>query len=166
MPSLITSALISDCGFYRYRLGRRWGDGEIVGFVMLNPSTADAEKDDPTIRRCIGFAKQWGFDGIEVVNLFAYRATFPSDLIKAVDPIGPDNDQHIRAVASTCRTIVAAWGQLWHGFETRGRNVAAILEDGFRKLKCLGVTKDGFPKHPLYLRKDTLIVDFKEPCEA
>jgi hypothetical protein len=85
--------------------------------------------------------------------------------MRGADPIGPDNDQHIREVAARCPTIIAGWGRLWHRFEERGRNVAAMLEDGFRTLKCLGVTKDGFPRHPLYLRKDVKVIEFKEACK-
>src|SRR5262249_14212908 len=95
------AAVISDCGRYRYSLTRRWGDAAEPRalFVMLNPSTADAEQDDPTIRRCIGFAKAWGMGSLEVVNLYALRATDPAALLSAPDPIGPKNDTMITSAA-------------------------------------------------------------------
>jgi len=121
---------------------------------MLNGSTADAEKDDPTIRRCIGFAKRWGYGSLEVVNLFGYRTTLPTELKKALDPIGPDNDQYITAAAKRARRIIIAWGA--HGaFKGRGKKVLGMLCRYGCKIECLGETKDGHPRHPLYIRNDT-----------
>lgn len=147
-----SSAVISECGAYRYRLERQWdGDKPKVAFLMLNPSTADAIQDDPTIRRCIGFAKSWGFGGVIVGNLFALRSTDPKALYNHPDPIGPDNDQHILAIAKSSRKIVCAWGA--HGsLHNRGREVAERLE--FFDLVPLKVTADGQPGHPLYLAAD------------
>ena len=124
---------------------------------MLNPSTADGEVDDPTIRRCVGFAKKWGYSGITVVNLFALRTTDPNDLYRVsrdndVYPIGPDNDNAIIAGAATSDCVVCAWGA--HG-SYMGRGPQVIKMIGTLKSMCLGMTKGGQPKHPLYLRNDT-----------
>jgi len=133
---------------YRYRLWRRWAPGHQVLFVMLNPSTADAERDDPTIRRCAGFARAWGFAGMTVVNLFALRATDPARLRRARDPVGRDNDSHIAAAAAAADTVVVAWGI--HGdLRARDRAVLALLAP--HRPRCLGLTCGGHPRHPLYL---------------
>jgi len=132
---------------YRYRLWRRWGDGPAALFVMLNPSTADDTRDDPTIRRCIGFARRWRFGGLEVVNLYALRATRPRDLLAAAAPVGPDNDDHLRDAAARAGAIVVAWGR--HGRPDRAARVAALL--GAARLQCLGVNQDRSPRHPLYV---------------
>jgi len=117
-------------------------------FVMLNPSTADAEQDDPTIRRCAGFARAWGFGGMTVVNLFAFRATDPARLRRARDPVGRDNDHHIATAARGAGMVVLAWGV--HGaLDGRDRVVAALLADV--RPRCLGTTRGGYPRHPLYL---------------
>ncbi len=137
---------------YRYRLWRRWGAGRPVVFVMLNPSTADAERDDPTIRRCAGFARAWGFGGMTVVNLFALRATDPARLRRARDPVGRDNDHHIAAAADVASLVVVAWGV--HGaLDRRDRAVLALLAG--RRPRCLGTTRGGHPRHPLYLPSAT-----------
>lgn len=148
------SAFISACGLYRYRLSRIWEeDKPLIAFMMLNPSTADAELDDPTIRRCIGFAKEWGYGGLTVINLFALRATNPKELYSAADPIGPENDASIREVAGRVEEIVCAWGA--HGiFKGRSYEVAAMLDDC--NLSALRLTKAGQPSHPLYLPGDLL----------
>ena len=153
------SALISPCGRYRYRLTRNWGEGTVAMFVMLNPSTADADDDDPTIRRCIGFAQSWGCGGLCVVNLYALRATDPRDLWKvdAAQRVGPDNDVHLRLVASGAASVggplVAAWGA-----NAKPSRVAWVREfPGMDRLSHLGLTRGGQPKHPLYLRADTAL---------
>lgn len=143
-------------GQYRYELSRRWGPEPPLGFVMLNPSTANAFDDDPTIRRCLGFARREGAGGIWVVNLFAYRATDPAHLWAAGAPTGGDtNDGAWRRLFERCDTVVAAWGAATHSavrpqvdrlVDTAGR--------AGRSLWCLGVTKSGAPSHPLYLRAD------------
>lgn len=151
-----SSAVLSPCGLYRYRLDRQWADGPRCCFVMLNPSTADASNDDPTIRRCIGFAKREGCGGLTVVNLFAFRATKPTALLSATDPVGPDVDRHIDAVLrETDGPVIAAWGAWNKG--TRAKIVRAMMGD---RAKCLGHTKDGSPRHPLYLRTDAPLIDF------
>jgi hypothetical protein len=141
------AAVFSPCGRYRYVLWRHWGGpgGEAM-IVGLNPSTADAERNDPTIRRCIAFARNWGYAGLCMTNLFAYRATKPADLVAADDPVGPDNDAWLREVAEHAAIVVAAWGV--HGvFRGRGDAVVTMLP----RLHCLRPTKDGHPGHPLYL---------------
>lgn len=146
-------ALISPCGAYRYRLEREW-DSELpkVAFIMLNPSTADAEKDDPTIRRCIGFAKSWGFGGLIVGNLFALRSTDPAALYSHPDPVGPDNDACLRGIASCAEQVVCAWGT--HGaLNGRGLAVGEMLNSA--NLAALKLTADGHPGHPLYIAGDT-----------
>lgn len=143
-----SAARFSQCGRYRYTLSRRWGDGELCAFVMLNPSTATAELDDPTIRRCINFAKSWGFAGLEVRNIFALRATNPRELYKVADPIGPDNNAAIIELADL-PLIVAAWGVhgIYHG---RGDDVRRLLLPK-ANWKCLRKTAQGHPGHPLYV---------------
>lgn len=150
-PTTPTAATISECGTYRYDLQRWWDDSlRACVFVMLNPSTADASRDDPTIKRCVGFAKAWGFGGLAVVNLFAFRATSPDDMKAAADPVGPDNDRHIRRWAEQAGGVVAAWGT--HGVHRgRDREVRALLGRVGVSVSHLGLTNGGHPKHPLYL---------------
>jgi hypothetical protein len=142
-------ATLSDCGLYRYDLLRSWAVGPHVTFVMMNPSTADAEDDDPTIRRCVGFAKSWGFAGLVVVNLYAFRATEVSDLWEAADPVGPKNDLHIEAHAF-CGMTVAAWGAKRRAARRAAGVVARLTAKG-RKLYAIRETKSGWPEHPLFL---------------
>lgn len=158
------TAVLSECGTYRYRLTRKWGNGKRCGFIMLNPSTADATVDDPTIRRCMRFARDWGCAELVVVNLFAYRATNPQDLYNAVDPIGPDNMEHVKwaveAVVAGDRygmppvgPLVCAWGA--HGdFMDQDRTVRGWIESCGVEPTALAFTKGGQPRHPLYLKAD------------
>lgn len=151
----MSGAAFSACGRYRYALWRRWGAGPGVAFIGLNPSTADHEMDDPTIRRCIGFARQWGFGSVSVFNLFAFRATKPDELRLAEAPVGPENDRWLRNAGSVERLVVAAWGV--HGSHRgRDRRARALLPD----LSCLGITQGGHPRHPLYLRSDAPLQPF------
>lgn len=158
---VIRSANISPCGRYRYRLSRYWGPGSMLPFVMLNPSTADAEIDDPTIVRCMGFAKRERAGGIVVANLFAFRSPSPVALTKAADPIGPDNDDALIGLAAdaigNAMSIVCAWG-------ARGGAAAdhanRMLRDAGARLVCLGKTRDGRPRHPLYVRADQPLEPF------
>jgi hypothetical protein len=120
---------------------------------MLNPSTADANVDDPTIRRCIGFARSWGYGRMGVVNLFAFRATKPNDLLRADDPVGPENDDHICDALAHSDFVICAWGA--HKFaEARARDFMKILKTRNTLAHCLGVTKAGAPRHPLYVKGD------------
>ncbi len=146
-------AKFSDCEQYRYTLGRRWGDsGRRVCFCLLNPSTADAKVLDPTLTRCHRYAMRWGFDAMDVVNIFALRSTDPKGLKKVEDPIGPDNDRHITRLAKQADLVIAGWGT--HGtLMDRGEQVMEVLSRVCVP-HCLAVTKHGFPKHPLYLKGD------------
>lgn len=113
-------AVFDPAGRYRYSLRRRWdAAGARVAFVLLNPSTADGRRDDPTIRRCIGFAREWGFGGLEVVNLFACRSTHPGGLRSAQDPVGPENDRFLAAAWDRADRVIVAWGN--HGALLGGR---------------------------------------------
>jgi hypothetical protein len=151
MTTASTAQLSSD-GLYRYTLGRRWSSIEATSvFVMLNPSTADATQDDPTIRRCISFAQALGCGALHVVNLYAYRATRPADLWQATDPVGPENDTALDeaglAAAKAGWPLIAAWGA--GGKPDRVNQVLTL--SGFDRVTALGVTKTGAPRHPLYL---------------
>ncbi len=133
----------------------------VMAFIGLNPSTADEVEDDPTITRCINYAKKWGYGGLFMLNIFAYRATDPKDMKAAPDPVGVDNDAYILRVADKAGLIVAAWGN-HGGYLERGREVCQLLAD--RKIHCLGITKAGMPKHPLYLKADLKPVLYKGEC--
>lgn len=158
-------AQLSDCGRYRYRLWRQWGDGASVLFVGLNPSTADATQDDPTIRRCIGYAKRWGYDGIIMANLYAWRATKPADLHHAQGPVGEfpvvgfggtaenRNDIALTEAAMDAGLIVAAWGADPGPIQWRPAYVLDLLRRR-GAVHALGLTKHGQPRHPLYMRGD------------
>lgn len=154
------SAALSHCGTYRYELRRVWNPDEaLCGWVMLNPSTADADIDDPTIRRCVGFAKGWGLGGIVVVNLFALRATDPCELSRHTDPCGPENENYWRAVADESALTVCAWGAHRMAASVAPRLLVA-LRVGRTEVRCLGTTKSGAPRHPLYVRGDTALSPF------
>ena len=159
------AAKLSDCGRYRFRLTRYWNctAKDAVVFVMLNPSTADAQVDDPTITRCVNFAESWGYGNLYVVNVFAFRATDPKDLRKAADPVGPANDLIIRACAASHRkSVIAAWGSEIRHWPMREAHVLEVLRQALadEPLLCLGATRDGFPRHPLYLKGDTKPVPY------
>lgn len=150
-----TDAIISECEKYRYELSRIWDESkDLCAFIMLNPSTADASEDDPTIRRDMGFARSWGFGGIVVFNLFAFRATSPGDLKKAGRPFGQENYNYLLK-AIKYPQVIAAWGTQAVAVDPN------LVEDWTNRLKkagnCfhLGLTRGGHPKHPLYLRSDT-----------
>jgi hypothetical protein len=146
------SAVFSDDGTYRYRLTRTWGySGRHAVWIMLNPSTAEALADDPTIRRCTGFSKAWGLDGLVVVNLFALRATDPRELARHPDPVGPENDRFIQQAIGPCRVVVAAWGASRLAAR-RGALLRWALTRSCDDVLCLGVAKDGEPRHPLFVR--------------
>lgn len=149
------SAVISDCGRYRYMLEREWmtGSGTCL-FVMLNPSTADAEQDDPTIRRCVGFAQSWGYQRLTVANVFALRSPHPKVLLEADDPVGDDNDHWTEKLYREADLAVAAWGAFWFARD-RAADLAASYD-----LHCLAVTKEGCPQHPLYIKADTKPIPF------
>lgn len=146
---------------YRYDLTREWAGGAgYLGVIGLNPSTADESIEDPTIRREIGFAIAWGYHGLLKGNLFALRATDPEELYRHPAPTGRENDDALFAIAKRASVIVVAWGV--HGaFCGRGDAVSRMLS-AF-PLKCFGRTKDGHPKHPLYLSSSTRLEDWRRP---
>lgn len=148
--------ILSSCETFRYCLWREWGgDSGYVVFVGLNPSTADAVKDDPTIRRCIGFANRWGFSAMCMINLFAFRATKPGDLRKAPDPVGSANNEFLRELSKGANLVVSCWGNYGSLFE-RHQNVTRLLG----ATSCLGVTSQGQPKHPLYVPYETDLMTY------
>lgn len=162
---VVSHAVISEDGLYRYALVRRWNVGAgwpVLGVVMLNPSTADASKDDATIRKVVAIAKARGYGGIYVCNLFAYRSTDPGDLITTDNIVGPANDAHLSAMADTCGMVLVAWGAFVEhpamkmmGSELRvQRTYDVLVREKGAKLWAMGLTKKGSPRHPLYVRTD------------
>lgn len=149
------SATISDCGRYRYDLTRQWGDERTLLWCMLNPSTADAEVDDPTIRRCVGFSRREGYGRLVVVNLFAFRATEPDELLRTTDPYGPLNSRTIGSHLADERVdrLVVAWGA-WFRQHSKRLWLTRPRIEGILPTVCLGVTKTGAPRHPLYVKAD------------
>jgi hypothetical protein len=159
------NATFSPCLNYRYRLTREIGPWQrIACFVMLNPSTADHRIDDNTIRRCMRFAERWSCGELLVANLFAFRATDPFELSVAADPVGPKNVDYLLGAA--CRAhesggpVVAAWGT--HGaLRDQDRRVMRLLMGLSIPLRCLGTTVEGYPRHPLYLAKETALEPYQ-----
>lgn len=160
---MLADALFSPCGLYRYRLSRLWDrDRPLAAFVMLNPSTADATTDDPTIRCCVRLAEREGFGGIRVVNLFAFRTPDRLELDAVSDPVGPANDRHIRAAVRAADVCILAWGGYLPAPD-RANRVLAILRKSMTPLKCIemiGPAGNRQPRHPLYLRRTATLVDF------
>lgn len=158
-----SDAYISACGAYRYRLERQWDDRPSCLFVMLNPSTADAKNDDPTIRRCMAFAKSWGYGGIWVANLFALRTPSPKELMENPLPNPSDAEYQMKLNISYVRhskgIAIAAWGAHGH-WQQQDKKVLKWFRDEKVPLYALGFTKDGHPRHPLYLKADTKPVEF------
>ena len=154
--SIFKTAHFSACRTYRYALWRCWERQKPYAlFIGLNPSTADEKEDDPTIRRCVGFAKAWGYGALCMVNLFALRATKPKDMLVHPSPIGPDNDKWLEALSRQAGVTVAAWGVNGNHL---GRDSA--VREFIGGLKCLKKTKDGYPGHPLYLPRETELRPF------
>jgi hypothetical protein len=152
---------------HRYLLTRRWDSGPALVFVMLNPSTADAFTDDPTIRRCVRFARRDGHGAIAVLNLYALRATDPRELDTHPDPIGPDNDGFIRAITDddTAGLVVAAWGAHTHA-RSRANAVTRALRTRRTSPRCLGLTRDGSPRHPLYVHRTAPLLPYTTDCRG
>jgi hypothetical protein len=143
-----STAVVSSDKQYRYQLARRWGKaGKTIAFICLNPSTADADTDDPTVRRCIGYTKYWGGTQLLVGNLFGYRATDPRQLLKVEDPVGLENDIWLSKIIDNSDIALAAWGVLG---SLRQRD-AEVLTRYSEQLYALRLTKNGSPSHPLYL---------------
>lgn len=155
-------------GPYRYRLWRCWKSSYVTGdiprlvcWIMLNPSTADAKILDPTVRKCVGFSKRWGFDGLDVVNIFALKSTDPKALYTHDNPIGAWNDRAILQAVARASRVIVAFGH--HGaLHDRGRAVQRLLnaQAPDKTLLCLGTTQDGWPKHPLYPPYTTPLVEW------
>jgi hypothetical protein len=163
-PYRTTGATFSECCRYRYRLWRTMRlEGPTVLFIMLNPSTADDLTNDPTIERCERRAKYWGFGVLEVVNLFAWRATDPGELLHAVEPVGSENDATILTASQNADAVICAWGK--HGaLHNRAKNVLKLLRGANIVTQCLGVNGDGSPKHPLYLPYTQQPMAFPDPA--
>ncbi|MCX4707173.1 DUF1643 domain-containing protein [Streptomyces sp. NBC_01373] len=151
------SAVLSPCGTYRYRLDRSWNeDAAPMVWVMLNPSTADADEDDSTLRRVTAFSKKAGCGGLVVVNLFALRSKDPKELRAHADPIGPCNEAAVLDATAGAARIAVAWGDVTRAERAeRARAVTALLTGHGRPLECLGLTGKGHPRHPLYVRDNT-----------
>lgn len=148
---MIRSAVISDCGLYRYSLLRIWDEAlPLLAVLMLNPSTADGKTDDHTITKLIEFAKRLGFGGFMVVNLFAFRATKPADMRAAADPVGPLNDNHIGTALLICSVVLCAWGGNAKG-DPREADVRQLLRICGISTFALRINADGTPAHPLML---------------
>jgi hypothetical protein len=130
----------------------------MCAFIGLNPSTADETLNDPTIRRCINFAKDWGYDGLYMLNAYAFRSTDPKNMQAAANPVGPDNDRFIAEITAKAELVLAAWGV--HCEISRADRVCQLVN---KPVYCLGKTKVGNPRHPLYIRADTAPTLFWQP---
>lgn len=162
----ISQAFISKDELYRYSLTRYTdpvftADNTLV-FIMLNPSTADANTDDPTIRKCKGFSERWGFRNFAVINLYAFRSTNPKELWKVEDPIGPQNNWCIEDHIKSFKHFICAWGN--NAKKERVDEVCFILENWDRKLWCLDVNASGMPKHPLYVPYEKAVQKWIQPA--
>ena len=153
-------AVFSECRTWRYQLTRHWDpDLRALMVIGLNPSTADEQQDDPTIRRCIRFARDLGYGGVAMTNLYGFRATAPADLHKVSDPLGPDNAYWLRETAKYAGMVIAAWGADVGPYETWWKQIGWRIaraqvnaaDDVHRGVYCLGTTRSGQPRHPLYL---------------
>ncbi len=170
LPSVEKGATLSEDGVYRYRLTRTWDSFyPPITWVMLNPSKADANVDDLTITKCIGFARRWGWGGIVVVNLFALRSTDPKALVGHPDPKGNDNDAFVHDAIIDQPVTVAAWGANPLAIH-EGHRWAQIVYRSGAQFSCLGVTASGAPRHPSRLGYDTPLVPYtrraSEPVAA
>lgn len=150
-----SGAEFSPCQKYRYTLYRWWSEEKDATFVMLNPSTADEIDNDPTVERCQRRAKEMGFGGLKVVNIFAYRSTDPEALYDLDDPIGPMNDQKIVEATENAGIVICGWGD-HGGLRDRGQQVLELLKSKGIVLHCLEVNLSGEPRHPLYIPYSTL----------
>lgn len=151
-----SKASFSEDRTYRFILYRRWAElGQEILFICLNPSTADEIHNDPTVSRCVNFARDWGYRAVWVGNLFALRATEPNELYTAYEPVGMANNLALRQMAKRCSKVVYAWGN--HGrYQDRGRRVAQMIGPRW----CFGVNKTGEPKHPLYLSRNAQLIRY------
>lgn len=164
-PQGVWDAMFSPGRKYRYALWRIWGSSDKgkVMFIGLNPSTADESLNDPTIRRCIGFAKDWGYGGMFMCNLFSYVSTDPKALITSGEPLDINN-YWLEKIAECCDKVVFAWG----AFKMHKERMLQVAEM-FPEAYCIGKSKEGFPKHPLYLAKNSELIKYRDieyPSEA
>lgn len=164
----MSNAIISDCGLYRYRLERDFfRPGPVAAVFMVNPSTADASQDDATIRRLLGFGARLGWHSLIVGNVFAYRATDVKRLDwEASDPVGPQNDRHIREIMRAADVHIAAWGplaKLPNRLRAHWLLIQQCADDEGYDLQCWGTAKDGHPRHPLMLSYDTALRPWVSP---
>lgn len=144
-------AEFSPCRRWRYLLWRRWdADRPVANFLMLNPSTADERKLDPTCSRARDYAERWGYGALIVTNVFGWRATDPDDMKAAEDPVGPGNDAAIVKAAKTSALVVCAWGN-HGGYRSRSKEILQTLRARNISLHCLRLNANGEPAHPLYL---------------
>ncbi|MCA1841748.1 MAG: DUF1643 domain-containing protein [Actinobacteria bacterium] len=158
---IIKAARLSADGQYRYELTRQWDGACAVLWIMLNPSTADAEIDDPTIRRVMNFSRGWGYGWMKVVNLFALRSSDPRALRDHPDPVGPENLDTLARVIPMALRVVAAWGAVDRRLMLRRPPVEAMAERAGRPIHCLGTTRSGAPRHPLYVPASTPLERFR-----
>lgn len=162
----VSSARYSSCEIYRYTLQRVWDEsGPMVSFIGLNPSTATEIENDPTVRRCIGYAHSWGFGGMRMLNAFALRSTDPRGLKQIDDPVGPDNDFWLKKMTKDVSLTVLCWG-VHAELNERHAHIVKLLRKASRDVHCLGVTKAGYPKHPLYLKQSLQAVPFLDGTAA
>jgi hypothetical protein len=161
IPGVTGAADISECGTYRYWLTRTWGPGPVVCFVMLNPSTADADEDDPTLTRCRCVARGEGYDGLRVVNLFALRSPSPRVLLYHPEPAGPGNDQAVIDAVKSAAGVIVAWGANASLPKLRARRNEVLPLLAEVPLGCFGMTRDGEPRHPVRLALRTPIVPWE-----
>ncbi len=158
LKNMVGDAVFDKSGKYRYLLSRTWSDeGKKAVFVMLNPSSADASLNDPTISRCIGFAERLGCGSLQVVNLFAYRTAYPKELRVCRSPVGALNNQYIRGAVEAASLVVVAWGN-WGRLHGRDKEVLQLIA-GRTSLHCFGVTGQGHPRHPLFLPYDIQLIE-------
>lgn len=153
----LKDAIFSECRTYRYLLSRTWdSNGKKIAFIGLNPSTADENIDDPTIRRCIAFAKAWGGGSLWMINLFALRSTDPKQLYSTLDPVGPENNEYLKKIIESSDFVIAAWGN--HGSLLSRSDEVLQMANG--KCNALAITKSGMPGHPLYLPKSAIPISY------
>jgi len=160
--SVKAAAIFSDCGCYRYLLERRWTEGPICVFIGLNPSTATADNDDATVRKCMALGRTWGFSGVTIANLFAARCRYPQILSTHRDPVGPENDRFLLPTIKRAHIVVAMWGN--RGLKPyslamrRDQHILSLRADW----QCVGITKYGAPRHPLYVAKSSILMSFPD----
>jgi hypothetical protein len=147
---MIKSAILSDCRKYRYSLSRIWDNSKPYVLVIgLNPSTADENVDDRTVKKCENYAKNWGFGGLKVVNLFAFRATLPVDMMRADNPVGFDNDRYIKELSKDAALTIVAWGNDG-SYLGRDNEVLKLIKNPM----CININTTGQPSHPLFQKKE------------